>query len=73
MHKMNTPKLVELKFQLKEIFGKGYIIPGISPWSSPVLFVKKDGTHRFCIDYRKLNRVTIKNKYPLSQIEYLFD
>ena len=53
---------------------KGYIMPSVSPWGAPVLFVnKKDGTLRLCIDYRQLNKVTIKNRYPLSRIEDLFD
>jgi hypothetical protein len=53
---------------------KGYIRPSTSPWATPVLFVeKKDGTKRMCIDYRALNEVTIKNKYPLPRIEDLFD
>jgi hypothetical protein len=53
---------------------KGYIRPSTSPWAAPVLFVeKKDGTKRMCIDYRSLNEVTIKNKYPLPRIEDLFD
>jgi hypothetical protein len=53
---------------------KGYIRPNTSPWAALVLFVeKKDGTKRMCIDYRALNEVTIKNKYPLPRIEDLFD
>jgi hypothetical protein len=53
---------------------KGYIRPSTSPWAAPVLFVeKKDGTKRMCIDYKALNEVTIKNKYPLPRIEDLFD
>ena len=53
---------------------KGFIRPSTSPWGAPVLFVKKkDGTLRLCIDYRKLNRVTVKNKYPLPRIDDLFD
>jgi hypothetical protein len=53
---------------------KGYIRPSASPWAAPVLFVeKKDGTKRMCIDYRSLNEVSVKNKYPLSRIEDIFD
>jgi hypothetical protein len=53
---------------------KGYIQPSVSPWGAPILFVKnKDGTLRLCIDYRQLNKVTIKNKYPLPRIDVLFD
>jgi hypothetical protein len=73
-YQMSTPKLVEFKFQLKEMMDKGYIQPNVSPWGAPVLFVKKkDGTLRLCIDYRKLNKVTIKNKYPLPRIDDIFD
>jgi hypothetical protein len=68
-YRMSTPELVELKLQLKEMMDKGYIRP-----RAPVLFVKKkDGTLRLCIDYRQLNKVTIKNKYPLPRIDDLFD
>jgi hypothetical protein len=53
---------------------KGYIHPIVSPWGAPVLFVKKKyGTLRLCIDFRQLNKVTIKNKYPLPRIDDLFD
>jgi hypothetical protein len=73
-YRMSTPELVELKLQLKEMMDKGYIRPSVSPWGAPVLFVKKkDGTLRLCIDYRQLNKVTIKNKYPLPRIDDLFD
>jgi hypothetical protein len=66
--------LVELKKQIDELSEKGYIRPSTSPWVAPVLFVgKKDGTRRMCIDYRALNVVTIKKKYPLPRIEDLFD
>jgi hypothetical protein len=73
-YKMSTLKLVELKLQLKEMMDKGYIQPNMSPWGALVLFMKKkDGTLRLCIDYRKLNKVTIKNKYPLPRNNDLFD
>jgi hypothetical protein len=73
-YRMSTPEVVELKLQLKEIMDKGYIRPNVSPWGAPVLLVKKkDGTLRLCIDYRQLNKVTIKNKYPLPRIDDLFD
>jgi hypothetical protein len=65
--------LVELKKQIDELSEKGYIRPSTSPWAAPILFVEKDGTRRMCIDYRALNEVTIKNKYPLPRIEDLFD
>jgi hypothetical protein len=68
------PELVELKKQIDELSEKGYIRQSTSPWAAPVLFVeKKDGTKRMCINYRALNKVTIKNKYPLPRIEDLFD
>ncbi|KAL4340738.1 hypothetical protein GQ457_08G035780 [Hibiscus cannabinus] len=67
-------ELKELKKQLEELQNKGFIRPSTSPWCAPVLFVKKkDGSMRLCTDYRQLNRVTIKNKYPLPRIEDLFD
>jgi hypothetical protein len=73
-YRMSTPELVELKLQLKEMMDKGYIRPNVPPWGAPVLFVKKkDDTLRLCIDYRQLNKVTIKNKYPLPRIDDLFD
>ena len=72
-YRMSTTELVELKLQLKEMMDKGYIWPHVSPWGAPVLFVKKDGTLRLCIDYRQLNKVTIKNKYPLHKIDDLFN
>jgi hypothetical protein len=73
-YRVSRPKLVELKKQIDELSEKGYIRPRTSPWSAPVLFVeKKDGTRRMCIDYRALNEVTIKNKYPLPRIEDMFD
>jgi hypothetical protein len=67
-------ELVELKKQIAELQAKGFIRPSSSPWGAPVLFVeKKDGTQRMCVDYRSLNEVTIKNKYPLPWIEDFFD
>ncbi|XP_075078644.1 uncharacterized protein LOC142164590 [Nicotiana tabacum] len=73
-YRMAPAELKELKAQLQELLEKGFIRPSISPWGAPVLFVKKkDGTLRLCIDYRQLNKVTIKNKYPLPRIDDLFD
>jgi hypothetical protein len=60
--------------QLEELLKKGYICPSVSPWGAPILFVKKkDGTLRLCIDFRQLNKSTMKNKYPLPRIDDLFD
>ncbi|TYJ96573.1 retrotransposon protein, putative, Ty3-gypsy subclass [Cucumis melo var. makuwa] len=73
-YRMAPSELKEMKVQLQELVDKGYIRPSVSPWGAPVLFVKKkDGTLRLCIDYRKLNKVTIRNKYPLPRIDDLFD
>jgi hypothetical protein len=73
-YRMGPVELKELKEQLQEILDRGFICPCVSPWGAPVLFVKKkDGTMRLCIDYRELNRVSIKNKYPLPRIDDLFD
>ncbi|KAL4341716.1 hypothetical protein GQ457_17G010330 [Hibiscus cannabinus] len=73
-YRMAPIELKELKKQLQDLQDKGFIRPSSSPWGAPVLFVKKkDGTMRLCIDYRQLNKVTIKNKYPLPRIEDLFD
>jgi hypothetical protein len=73
-YRMPMNELVELKKQIAELQAKGFIRPSSSPWGAPVLFVeKKDGTQRMCVDYRSLNEVTIKNKYPLPRIKYLFD
>jgi hypothetical protein len=73
-YRVSKPKLVELKKQIDELLEKGYIRPSTSPWAALVLFMeKKDGTKRMCIDYRFLNEVTVKNKYPLPRIEDLFD
>ena len=64
----------ELKVQLQELLDKGFIRPSVSLWDAPALFVKKkDGSMRLCIDYRELNKVTVKNRYPLPRIDDLFD
>lgn len=71
---MAPVEMKELKKQLEELLEKGYIRPSASPRGAPVLFVKKkDGSFRLCIDYRELNKVTIKNKYPLPRIDDLLD
>ena len=73
-YRMAPTKLKELKKQLEELLEKGFIRLSISPWEAPVLFVKKkDGSMRLYIDYRQLNRITVKNKYPLSRIDDLLD
>jgi hypothetical protein len=73
-YRMPPKELAELKTQLQELLDKGCIRPSSSPWGCPALFVKKkDGSLRLCVDYRPLNVVTIKNKYPLSRIDVLFD
>jgi hypothetical protein len=71
---MPPAELAELKKQLQESLDKGFICPSTSPWGCPALFVKKkDDSLRLCIDYRPLNAMTIKNKYPLPRIDVLFD
>jgi hypothetical protein len=73
-YRMAAIELAELKKQLSELEQKGSIRPSSSPWGAPVLFVrKKDGSMRLCVDYRALNEVTVKNKYPLPRINDLFD
>jgi hypothetical protein len=73
-YRMPPAELAELKKQLQELLDKGFICPSTSPWGCPALFVKKkDESLRLCIDYLPLNAVTIKNKYPLSRIDVLFD
>jgi hypothetical protein len=73
-YRMSTLELKELQMQLEELLKKGYIHPSVSPWGAPVLFVKKkDGTLRLCIDFRKMNKSIVKNKYPLPGINDLFD
>ncbi|KAL0556479.1 hypothetical protein IC582_004993 [Cucumis melo] len=73
-YRMAPAELKELKVQLQELLDKRFIRPSVSPWGVPVLFVKKKyGSMRLCIDYRELNKVTIKNRYPLPRIDDLFD
>ncbi|GJU53423.1 putative reverse transcriptase domain-containing protein [Tanacetum coccineum] len=73
-YRLAPAKLQELSTQLQELSDRGFIRPGSSPWGALVLFVKKkDGSFRMCIDYRELNRLTVKNRYPLSRIDDLFD
>jgi hypothetical protein len=70
---MSVEELIELKKQLTELQEAGYIRLSSSPWGAPILFVQKDGSQLMCVDYRSLNDVTVKNKYPLPRIEDLFD
>jgi hypothetical protein len=73
-YRMLLKELAELKTQLQELLDKGFIQPSSSPWGCPAIFMKKkDKTLRLCVDYRPLNEVTIKNKYPLPRIDLLFD
>jgi hypothetical protein len=73
-YKMSHVEMKELKIQLQWLLDKGYIHPSTSPWGCPTLFVmKKDKELRLCVDYRPLNAVIIKNKYPLPHIDILFD
>ncbi|GJS39182.1 putative nucleotidyltransferase, ribonuclease H [Tanacetum coccineum] len=73
-YRLAPTEMQELFNQLKELQEKGFIRPSSSPWGAPVLFMKKkDGSFRMCIDYRELNKLTIKNRYPLPRIDELFD
>ncbi|XP_052725916.1 uncharacterized protein LOC128194373 [Vigna angularis] len=73
-YRMAPAELVELKKQIEDLMDKKFIRPSVSPWGAPVLLVKKkDGSSRLCIDYRQLNKLTIKNKYPLPRIDDLLD
>ncbi|GJX68339.1 putative reverse transcriptase domain-containing protein [Tanacetum coccineum] len=73
-YRLAPSEMKELSIQLQELLEKGFIRPSSSPWGAPVLFVKKkDGSFRMCIDYRELNKLTIKNRYPLPRIDDLFD
>ena len=72
-YRMALAELKELKSQLKDLIDKGFIRPSFSPWGAPVLFWKnKDGSPRMCIDYRQLNKVTIKNMCSLPRTDVLF-
>ncbi|XP_019430985.1 PREDICTED: uncharacterized protein LOC109338246 [Lupinus angustifolius] len=71
---MASVELLELEKQLEDMMSKQFIRPSVSPWGAPVLFVKKkDGSMRLSVDYKQLNKVTIKNKYPLLRIDGLMD
>jgi hypothetical protein len=74
LYRMPLNELAKLKAQLNELLKKGLICPSSSPWGCPAIFVKKkDQSLRMCVDYRPLNAVTVKNKYPLPRIDILFD
>nr|GFA47795.1 retrovirus-related Pol polyprotein from transposon 17.6 [Tanacetum cinerariifolium] len=73
-YRLAPAEMQELSTQLQELSNKGFIRPSSSPWGAPVLFIKKkDGSFRMCINYRELNKLTVKNRYPLSRIDDLFD
>ncbi|GKB36641.1 hypothetical protein Tco_0881583 [Tanacetum coccineum] len=72
-YRLAPPEMKKLSEQLKEPSDKGFIRPSSSPWGAPVLFVKKDGSFHMCIDYWELNKLTVKNRYPLPRIDDLFD
>ncbi|CAI8616278.1 unnamed protein product [Vicia faba] len=73
-YRMFASELAELKSQLEDLLEKNFVRPSVSPWGAHVLLVKKkDGSMRLCIDYHQLNKVTIKNKYPLRRIDDLMD
>ncbi|GKD85272.1 putative reverse transcriptase domain-containing protein [Tanacetum coccineum] len=73
-YRLTHSEMHELSNQLQELADRGFIRPSTSPWGAPVLFVKKkDGSFRMCIDYRELNKLTVKNRYPLPKIDDLFD
>ncbi|KAI3787689.1 hypothetical protein L2E82_00022 [Cichorium intybus] len=73
-YRLAPSEMEELKKQLQELLDRGFIRPSSSPWGAPILFVrKKDGSMRMCIDYRELNKITVKNRYPLPRIDDLFD
>ncbi|GKF29187.1 putative reverse transcriptase domain-containing protein, partial [Tanacetum coccineum] len=73
-YRLAPSEMKELADQLQELSDKGFIRPSLSPWGAPVLFVKKkDGSLWMCIDYRELNKLTVKNRYPLPRIDDLFD
>ncbi|GJT57217.1 putative reverse transcriptase domain-containing protein [Tanacetum coccineum] len=74
LYRLTPSEMKELSEQLQELSDKGFIRPSSSPWGAPVLFVKnKDGSFRMCIDYHELNKLTVKNRYPLPRIDDLFD
>ena len=74
LYRMASAELAELKKQIEDLLDKKFIRPSASPWGAPVLLVKKkDESYRLCVDYRQLNKLTIKNRYPLPRIDDLLD
>ncbi len=74
MYRLSPLQLAEVKKQVADLLAKGYIEPSSSPYGAPILLVSKaDGTLRMCIDYRALNSITVKNKWPLPRIEDMLD
>jgi hypothetical protein len=74
MYRLSPSETQEMKTQIADLLAKGYVQPSTSPYGAPILFVgKKDGTLRMCVDYRALNKITVKNRYPLPRIDELFD
>jgi hypothetical protein len=74
LYRLSPTERAEVEAQIKEALAKGWIEPSTFPWGAPILFVhKKGGGLRMCVDYRALNKQTIKNKYPLPRIDDLFD
>ena len=73
-YRLSETQHVEVERQIKDYLDKGFIKPSNSPWASPILLVKKkDGSTRLCVDYRALNKITVKNKFPMPRMEDLFD
>ena len=73
-YRVSTSEMLELKMQLQELLEKRYVRKSVSPWGAPFLIVKKkDDTHKMCIDFKPLNKIIVKNKYPLPRIYDLFD
>ena len=74
LYRLSEKEQNELRAQISELLRKGFIQPSSSPWGAPILFVsKKDGSFRMCVDYRALNKLTVKNSYPLPRIDDIFD